>query len=106
MNIELISKKIIQDIGENEQSKALIDFLNNKKFSVRQIGHNSYNYTLVNSDVFIREEDTFTSDFDNEQTILYLILPDLQSHCGKFYIYDNLSEETRELIINHLWGAR
>ena len=106
MSLEIIIKTIIQDIGENERSKKLIEFLDNKKFGVRQIGHDSYNYTLNNCETFLREDDTFTSDYDKDATVLYLIIPDIKSHSGTFYAYDDLSENTEELIKSHVWNIK
>jgi hypothetical protein len=102
-NFDIIKKGIIEDIGENERSEALIEFLKNEGFGIRQIGHDSYNYTVNNSDNFIRTESDFTSDMENETPVLHLIIPDTQSNCGKFYVYDKLSEASEDLIMSRLW---
>ena len=103
MFFEDIKNNIIQEIGENQKSLALINFLQNGKFGIRQIGHDIYNYTVANNDTFIRIEDTFSPNYKNESLTIYLIIPDIQNNCGIFYMYNNISEKTRELIIEYMW---
>jgi hypothetical protein len=105
---ENIKNRIIQETEDDVRSNALIRFLENEKFGIRQIGYDSYNYTVADCDTFIRTESDFTSNLDLEKEnppVLHLVIPDRQSYCGRFYLYDDLSEETMDLINAHLWGT-